>query len=61
MEEALSMSVPNRGQPRERPVPVSRWTVISSALDSTPRTVRLCAIMLAAGIPPSLLAYMIHH
>lgn len=29
-----------------------RWATIRYALDSTPRTARLCVIMLVASIPP---------
>jgi hypothetical protein len=39
------------------------WETIKYALDSTPRTVRLCMIMLVTSILPSLLllAYLIGH
>jgi hypothetical protein len=53
------MSIPSRGDPRQRRAAVTRWAVIFYALDDTRRTLRLCAIMLTAGIPPSLLTLLI--
>ena len=53
------MSIPSRGDPRQRHAAATRWTVIFYALGSTRRTVRLCAIMLAAAIPPSLLTLLL--
>ena len=55
------MSVPTGGSPRRRHAAASRWTTICYALESTARTVRLCAIMLAASIPPGMLALLIRH
>ena len=43
-----------------RQVAACRWGTIRYALDSTPRTIRLCVIMLVASIPPELLAFLIH-
>jgi hypothetical protein len=53
------MSIPSRSDPRQREAATTRWAVISYALDSTRRTVRLCAIMLAAAIPPGLLTLLL--
>ena len=41
----------------------TRWTTIRYALDSTARTVRLCAIILVAGVPPVVIALALglHH
>jgi hypothetical protein len=38
---------------------MNRWGTIRYALDSTARTLRLCAIILVSGIPPGLLALLI--
>jgi hypothetical protein len=38
-----------------------KWEIIRYAIDSTPRTIRLCVILLAASIPPGLVALIIHH
>jgi hypothetical protein len=53
------MSIPSRGDPRQRHVAATRWEAIIYALGSTRRTVRLCAIMLAPAIPPTLLALLL--
>jgi hypothetical protein len=39
----------------------SKWEIIHYAIDSTPRTIRLCVILLAASIPPSLITLIFHH
>jgi hypothetical protein len=36
-----------------------RWGTIRYALNSTPRTVRLCVILLVAGTPAEVFAYLI--
>jgi hypothetical protein len=36
-----------------------RWETIRYALDSTARTLRLCLIVLVAGIPPGLLMLLV--
>lgn len=47
------------GQRGRRQNGTSRWETIRYALDSTPRTVRLCMIMLVASIPPgALMAFL---
>lgn len=38
-----------------------RWETIRYAIDSTPRTVRLCTILLVASVPPSLIIVLLHH
>jgi hypothetical protein len=38
-----------------------RWATIRYALDSTPRTVRLCVIFLVAGAPVSSLLLLLAH
>jgi hypothetical protein len=38
-----------------------RWSTIRYALSSNARTLRLCVIVLVIGIPPALLAVLIHH
>jgi hypothetical protein len=40
-----------------------RWGTIRYALDSTGRTVRLCAITLVAGTPPAVITLLLgfHH
>ncbi len=40
--------------------PANKWGTIRYALDSNARTVRLCLIMLVAGIPSGLLVLLIH-
>ena len=37
----------------------NRWGTIRYALDSTTRTLRLCLIMVAASVPPGLLALLV--
>ena len=39
----------------------SKWEIIRYAIDSTPRTIRLCLIMLAISIPPALITIIFHH
>jgi hypothetical protein len=41
--------------------PADKWEVVRYALDSTPRTIRLCLIMLVIGVPPELLILLIRH
>jgi hypothetical protein len=59
------MSVPSgaaRGEhqaPADRTTGRGRWGTICYALDSNARTLRLCLIMVAAGVPPSLIAMLI--
>jgi hypothetical protein len=55
------MSLP---APRRRPTaagPAARWETIRYALDSTIRTIRLCAILLAAGLPPGAVIVLLLH
>jgi hypothetical protein len=46
-----------------RQTDVGRWGTIRYALDSTGRTVRLCAITLVAGTPPAVVTLLLgfHH
>jgi hypothetical protein len=56
------MSVPTNGDGVEQQPTLAagnRWGTIRYALDSTARTLRLCLIMLAASVPPALLALLI--
>jgi hypothetical protein len=53
----MRVAVP--GTPRQNVT--QRWETIRYALDSTARTVRLCAIMLVASTPPALLTVLIRH
>jgi hypothetical protein len=39
----------------------SKWEIIGYAIESTPRTIRLCVILLAASIPPGLITLIFHH
>lgn len=38
--------------------PTNRWDVIRFAIDSTPRTIRLCAIILVAGVVLAALIFL---
>jgi hypothetical protein len=57
------MSVPIPGGPRHADRTTRRggcrWETIRYALDSTSRTVRLCAILLVASIPPCVIAVLV--
>lgn len=37
-----------------------KWEIVRYAIDSTPRTIRLCLILLAASMPPGLVALIFH-
>ena len=37
-----------------------RWETIRYAIGSTACTIRLCAVMLAASLPPSLFLFILH-
>jgi hypothetical protein len=49
--------------PRARPGSAERWRVIGSALDSWPRTFRLCLILVATQLPLAVvyLSWLLHH
>jgi hypothetical protein len=53
------MTLPARDQPGQKNPAANRWTVVCYALDSTARTLRLCAIMFAIGVPPGLVALLV--
>lgn len=56
------MSVPPggaRGEHRAAPASGNRWATIRYALDSNARTLRLCLILVAASVPPGLIAILI--
>ena len=55
------MSISSPGGDRQRQDAANRWATIRYALDNNARTVRLCVIMLVAGIPPGLIALLIRH
>jgi hypothetical protein len=38
-----------------------KWEIIQYAIDSTPRTIRLCVILIAASIPPGLITLIVRH
>ena len=53
------MTIPDRRLPEYR---VSQWwETVRYAIDSTARTLRLCAIMLTAVFPTILMTLLIHH
>jgi hypothetical protein len=56
------MSVSTRCQQRyNQHATANRWGTIRYAIDSTARTVRLCAIILVTSSFPCLLALLIRH
>ena len=52
-----------RHSPGERAGSAERWRVIGSALDSWPRTFRLCLILLATQLPLAVvyLSWLLRH
>ena len=55
------MSPPTRLPARSATGSAARWETIRYALDSTPRTARLCVILIAASLPPAGTIVMLFH
>ena len=57
--------VPALGVPAQRhraQAAANRWGTIRYAIDSTPRTIRLCVILLVTtGVPSSVILVLLHH